>query len=151
MPQIRWKPNVTVAAVVYQDGKFLLVEEETADGLRFNQPAGHLEAGESLIDAVRRECQEETAYDFLPAALVGIYQWPRPDGEANYLRFAFAGDVAGFDPARTLDAGIVRACWLPIEELRETAPRHRSPMILRCAEDFLAGKRYPLSLLTFYG
>src|SRR5574338_1085162 len=88
-----WKPNVTVAAVIEQDGRFLLVEEETVDGLRFNQPAGHLEAGESLVQAAAREALEETAHRFRPESLVGVYQWPRPDGAVTYLRFAFAGTL----------------------------------------------------------
>src|SRR6185369_17877102 len=93
----QWKPNVTVAAVVERDGRFLLVEEETAEGVRFNQPAGHLEEGESLLEAVAREALEETRYRFRPTALVGIYQWPRPQGDITYLRFAFAGEILGED------------------------------------------------------
>src|SRR5574343_794623 len=92
-----WKPHVTVAAVVQRDGKFLLVEEETDAGLAFNQPAGHLEAGESLLEAVVREVREETAYDFRPRSLVGIYQWPHPEKGITYLRFAFAGELVGHD------------------------------------------------------
>ena len=107
-----WKPNVTVAAVVEREGRFLLVEEETSAGLRLNQPAGHLEPGESLIEAAVRETLEETAHEFLPESLVGIYQWPRPDGELTYLRFAFGGTVGEALAGRTLDTGIVRAIWL---------------------------------------
>lgn len=145
-----WKPNVTVAAVVERDGKFLLVEEETESGLAFNQPAGHLEAGEALIDAVVREAREETAYDFRPTHLVGIYNWKHPEKDVTYLRFAFAGELVGHDPARPLDAGIIGARWLSLDEVRATAGRHRSPLILRCIEDLLAGKRYPLDLLVHY-
>ncbi|HJW01938.1 MAG TPA: NUDIX hydrolase [Azospira sp.] len=145
-----WKPNVTVAAVVERDGRFLLVEEETDDGLRFNQPAGHLEEGESLVAACAREALEETAHHFRPTALVGIYQWPRPAGDITYLRFAFAGEVIGFDPERKLDTGIVGARWLTLDEVRATRERHRSPLILQCIEDYLAGKRYPLELITHY-
>jgi len=146
----RWKPNVTVAAVIERDGRFLLVEEETSDGIRFNQPAGHLEAGESLLTAVAREAVEETAHPFAPEALVGIYQWPRPQGDLAYLRFAFAGKVGEAEPGRKLDVGILRAVWMSLDELEATRARHRSPLILRCVEDYLAGRRYPLDLLRYY-
>ncbi len=146
-----WKPHVTVAAVVQRDGKFLLVEEETSDGLRFNQPAGHLEEGESLLQAVVRECLEETGYHFHPQHLLGIYQWPRPDGQITYLRFAFTGELRGHDPDRPLDAGILGPRWLSLEEVRATAERHRSPLILRCVEDCLAGRRLPLDAIAHYG
>ncbi len=146
-----WKPNVTVAAVVQRDGRFLLVEEETESGLAFNQPAGHLEEGESLIDAVVRETLEETAYHFKPTHLVGVYNWRHPQKELTYLRFAFAGELRGFEAERPLDEGIVGARWLTQDEVRATQSRHRSPLILRCCEDLLAGKRYPLDLLVHYG
>jgi ADP-ribose pyrophosphatase YjhB (NUDIX family) len=145
-----WKPNVTVAAVLERDGKFLLVEEETDDGIRYNQPAGHLECGESLNDAVIRETLEEAAYTFAPEYLVGIYNWRREDKDVTYLRFAFGGVITGHDAARQLDAGIIAARWLTLDEIRALAPRHRSPLILRCIEDWLVGKRYPLDLLTHY-
>jgi len=145
-----WKPNVTVAAVVERDGRFLVVEEETDDGLRFNQPAGHLEKGESLVAAAAREALEETAHRFRPEFLVGIYQWPKPGSDITYLRFAFGGSVEGFEPERRLDDGIVRAVWLSLDELRATRERHRSPLILQCCEDYLAGRRYPLDLLRHY-
>lgn len=145
-----WKPNVTVAAVIERDGKFLLVEEETDDGIRFNQPAGHLECGESLLDAVVRETREETRYDFVPRALVGIYNWRHPVKDLTYLRFAFAGEVTGCDPERELDEGIIAARWLSPDEIRASSERHRSPLILRCVEDWLAGRRYPLDLLVHY-
>ena len=145
-----WKPNVTVAAVVERDGRFLLVEEETEDGLRFNQPAGHLERGESLLAAVAREALEETAHVFRPSFLVGIYQWPRPTGDVTYLRFAFGGELGGFDPERPLDVGIVRTVWMTLDELKVTLPRHRSPLILQCCEEYLAGCRYPLELIRHY-
>jgi 8-oxo-dGTP pyrophosphatase MutT (NUDIX family) len=146
-----WKPNVTVAAVVARDGKFLLVEEETEAGIRFNQPAGHLEQGESLIEAVIRECLEETGYHFCPQSLLGIYQWPHPTGEITYLRFAFVGELTGHEPDRPLDVGIIAPRWLTLEEMRATADRHRSPLILRCAEDCLAGRRLPLEAIIHYG
>ena len=146
-----WKPHVTVAAVVQRDGKFLLVEEETDAGLAFNQPAGHLEEGESLLDAVVREALEETAYHFKPTHLVGIYNWKHPTKEdTTYLRFAFAGELRGYEAGRKLDDGIVAARWLTLDEVRVTQARHRSPLILRCIEDALAGKAYPLGLLVHY-
>jgi 8-oxo-dGTP pyrophosphatase MutT (NUDIX family) len=145
-----WKPNVTVAAVLERDGKFLLVEEETADGICYNQPAGHLECGESLLQAVVRETLEETAYGFAPQYLVGIYNWRREDKDVTYLRFAFGGLITDHDAARQLDEGIIAARWLTLNEIRALEPRHRSPLILRCIEDWLDGKRYPLDLLTHY-
>lgn len=147
----RWKPSVTVAAVIEQDGRYLLVEEETADGLRLNNPAGHLDPGESLLDAVARETLEETAYPFAPDALVGIYlaRLARPDGDdVTYLRFAFSGRVGAFDAARRLDHGIVRTLWLTPDEVRASAERHRSPLVLQCVEHHLAGQRFPLELLA---
>ena len=146
-----WKPNVTVAAVVMRDGKFLLVEEETEAGLAFNQPAGHLEAGESLIDAVIRETLEETAYHFKPTHLIGIYNWTHPTKEdTTYLRFAFGGELRGFEAERELDEGIVAARWLTLDEVKATQARHRSPLILRCIEDQIVGKAGPLDLLVHY-
>ena len=145
-----WKPNVTVAAVVMRDGKFLLVEEETDAGLAFNQPAGHLEAGESLIDAVIRETLEETAYHFKPTHLIGVYNWKHPGKDVTYLRFAFGGELRGFEAERELDEGIVAARWLRLDEVKATQALHRSPLILRCIEDQMAGKTAPLDLLVHY-
>ena len=146
-----WKPNVTVAALIERDGYFLLVEEETTDGLRFNQPAGHLDEGESLVDACAREAMEETAHAFTPTELVGVYQWPRPQGDITYLRFAFAGKVGAHETARKLDTGIVRAVWLTLAEIEACADRHRSPLVLQCVRDFLCGRRFPLDLIHHYG
>ncbi|OHC71533.1 MAG: NUDIX hydrolase [Rhodocyclales bacterium GWA2_65_20] len=148
-----WKPNVTVAALIERDGRFLLVEEETDDAIcpvRFNQPAGHLDAGESLIQACAREALEETAWHFAPTALVGIYQWPRPAGDITYLRFAFAGDLGEFEAGRALDAGILRAVWMTPAEIAAVQDRHRSPLILQCVQDWLAGRRFPLDLIRHY-
>jgi ADP-ribose pyrophosphatase YjhB (NUDIX family) len=142
-----WKPNVTVAAVVEREGRFLLIEEETSRGRLFNQPAGHLEPGESLVDAVARETLEESAYSFTPTALVGVYQYRSAAEGVTYLRFAFAGAVSGHDPRRTLDSGIVRAVWLAPDEARRESARHRSPLVMRCIDDYLAGRRYSLSVL----
>jgi 8-oxo-dGTP pyrophosphatase MutT (NUDIX family) len=145
-----WKPDVTVAAVIERDGKFLLVEEETSQGVRFNQPAGHLEADESLLDAVTREVLEESAYHFVPRHLLGIYRWHSADSDTTYLRFAFTGAIAGHEAGRPLDTGILQAVWLTSDEIRATQPLHRSPLILRCVEDYLDDKRYPLDLLVHY-
>jgi 8-oxo-dGTP pyrophosphatase MutT (NUDIX family) len=145
-----WKPNVTVAAVIERDGRFLLVEEETAQGLRFNQPAGHWEPNETLEQGAAREALEETAYRFKPQHLLGIYRWHSDNANVTYLRFAFTGEITGHEPERALDKGIVRAVWMTPDEVRATQERHRSPLILRCVEDYLAGKRYPLELLVHY-
>ncbi|MGB0129548.1 MAG: NUDIX hydrolase [Rhodocyclaceae bacterium] len=145
-----WKPNVTVAAVIERDGRFLLVEEETSDGVRFNQPAGHLDEGESLLDAVVRETREETAYRFTPRHLLGIYQWRRPAGDLTYLRFAFIGEAGDHDPNQALDEGILRAVWLTQEELENEHTRHRSPLVSQCVADYLAGCRFPLEIITHY-
>ena len=142
-----WKPNVTVAAIAEQDGRFLLVEEETDDGLRLNQPAGHLEPNESLIEAVTREALEETAHEFHPLHLVGIYRWRRPATRITYLRFAFSGSTGPQRPGRRLDKGIVRALWLTPEEIRASRERHRSPLVLKCVEDYLRGRRVALDAL----
>lgn len=145
-----WKPNVTVAAVIEREGKFLLVEEETAQGLKFNQPAGHWEPDETLVQATAREALEETAWHFTPRHLLGIYRWHSNNANVTYLRFAFCGELGAHEPERTLDEGIVRAVWMTPEEIRATQDRHRSPLILRCVEDYLAGKRYPLEIITHY-
>ena len=145
-----WKPNVTVAAVIEQDEKFLLVEEHTSQGLLLNQPAGHLESNESLLAAVARETLEESAYTFEPQNLLGIYRWHSPASDTTYLRFAFTGRILAHHPEQTLDDGIVRAVWMSPDEIRASTPRHRSPLILRCVEDYLAGKCYPLELITHY-
>ena len=142
-----WKPNVTVAAVVQRDGKFLLVEEETEAGLAFNQPAGHLEDGEALIDAVVRETLEETGYAFAPRYLIGVYNWRHPSKDITYLRFAFTGTLGAHHAWRALDDGIVRTVWLTLDELRATQGRHRSPLVMQCITDYLAGRRYALELV----
>lgn len=169
----RWKPNVTVAAVIERDGHFLLVEEQTSQGLRLNNPAGHLDPDESLITACRRETLEETAHDFTPTALVGVYLYgpgsSRPaagtavsnTGAASaaptgtvarrrltYLRFSFCGELGAFDPDRVLDTGIVRTVWMHVDEIRACRARHRSPVLLRCVEDYLRGARFPLDMLA---
>lgn len=147
----RWKPNVTVAALIERDGHFLLVEEDTADGLRLNNPAGHLDPGESPIQACIREVLEETAHDFTPTAVVGVYlnrfRRTRTGDDITYLRFAFAGQLGTHHGWRALDEGIVRTVWMTPEEIRATRERHRSPLLLQCLEDYLAGRRAPLELI----
>ena len=149
----RWKPSVTVAAVIEQDGRFLLVEEHTADGLRLNNPAGHLDPGESLQQAVVREVLEETACTFTPVHLLGTYlaRLQRGEQDITYLRFAFTGTVGPPAPGRALDDGIVRTLWLTPAEIQSSRERHRSPLLWRCVQDHLAGRRYPLELLSTDG
>ena len=148
MKKPQFKPNTTVAAIIERNGRFLLVEESTDRGNRFNQPAGHLEDNESLIDAVIRETMEETAYEFMPTSLLGVYLWKHNLNDTTYLRFAFIGNVGVNYPMQELDTGIVRAVWMTIDEIREKASLMRSPQVLMCIEDYLAGKRYPLELIT---
>jgi phosphatase NudJ len=147
----RWKPNVTVAAVIERDGRFLLVEEETTDGLMLNNPAGHLDPGESPEEGCVREVLEETAHAFKPTALVGIYlarsRRAATGQDTTYLRMAFRCDLGPREAGRPLDTGIVRTLWLTPEEIRASFRRHRSPLVLRCIEDYLAGIAHPLSLI----
>lgn len=149
MPDV-WKPSVTVAAVIERDGRFLLVEEETSDGIRLNQPAGHLDPNESLMDAAARETLEEAAHEFTPTALVGMYMSrylsSRTKREVTYLRFAFCGDL-GQTLDRPLDEGILRTVWMTRDELLACRERHRSALVLRCIDDYLAGQRIPLSII----
>ncbi|WP_210543618.1 NUDIX hydrolase [Rhodoferax sp. PAMC 29310] len=151
----RWTPSVTVAAIIEQDGKFLLVEEHTIEGLRLNNPAGHLDPGESPADGCAREALEETTHSFQPTALVGVYlsRFERPArGESpaqdiTYVRFAFCGTVGPAQTHLALDTGIVRTLWMTPDEVRASAGRHRSPLVVRCMEDYLAGRRYALDLV----
>jgi len=153
MSNTRWKPSVTVAAIVERGGRYLLVEEHTPEGLMFNNPAGHLDPGESPLQAVVRECLEETACAFVPQALLGVYlsrfvrpaKAERPAEDITYLRLAYCGTVGEPEPGRALDAGIVRALWLTPDEIRASASRHRSPLLLRCLDDHQAGVRHPLA------
>jgi 8-oxo-dGTP pyrophosphatase MutT (NUDIX family) len=161
----RWKPAVTVAAIVEQQGRYLLVEEHTPEGLMLNNPAGHLDPGESPLQAVVRETLEETARHFVPEALLGVYlaRFVRParaaaapsseGGEGSgledvtYLRLAFCGQVGEAIAGQALDTGIVRTLWLSLDELRGTVARHRSPLVLQCIEDHRAGRRLPLDAI----
>ena len=144
----RWKPSVTVAAIIERDGRYLLVEEHTPEGLKLNNPAGHLDPGESPADGCARETLEETTHHFTPTALVGVYlsrfKRPATGEDITYLRFAFCGELGDVVPGRTLDHGIVRTLWMTPDEIRASAARHRSPLLLRCMEDHLAGRRLPL-------
>ena len=135
------RPAVTVAAIVERDGRFLLVEEETRDGVRLNQPAGHLEAGESLPAAAARETREETGWTVAATALVGVYRWEAPDSGATFVRFSFVAEALGHDRALSLDAGIVRALWLTYDEVAARRGEHRSPLVLRCLDDYRAVDR----------
>ncbi|MBH2019938.1 NUDIX hydrolase [Polaromonas sp.] len=155
----RWKPNVTVAAVIERDfdgvRKFLLVEEQTRDGLKLNNPAGHLDPGESPVQGCARETLEETAFHFTPTALVGIYfsRFDRSQPEqaapldVTYLRFTFCGELGEHVAGQPLDLGIVRALWLSADEIRASTAMHRSPLLLTSLEDYLAGQRYPLDII----
>ena len=142
---------MTVAAIIERDGRFLLIEEETSEGLKLNNPAGHLDPGESPEDGCAREALEETAHVFRPTELLGIYlsrfQRAANGEDITYLRFAFRGEL-GEQTGRALDTGIVRTLWMTPAEIRATAPRHRSPLLLRCIDDYLAGVRHPLDLVT---
>lgn len=142
------RPRITVAAVIERDGRYLLVEERSGEHTVYNQPAGHLEAGETLLQAAARETWEETAWRFHPTALLGIYQWTGHDNGVTYLRFCFSGECGEHDPRQPLDDGIIRACWLTHDEVLACRDRHRSPLVLRCIDDFRAGRRFPLSLYT---
>jgi 8-oxo-dGTP pyrophosphatase MutT (NUDIX family) len=151
----RWKPSVTVAAIIECDGRYLLIEEHTPEGLRLNNPAGHLEQGEDPISACAREALEETAHVFLPEHLVGLYlsRFQRaahaesPAEDVTYLRLAFAGQLGAHDPHRPLDQGIERTLWMTLAEVRASADRHRSPLVLKCIEDHAKGQRWPLQVL----
>jgi phosphatase NudJ len=156
----RWKPSVTVAAVIAREvagvTEFLLVEEHTQEGLRLNNPAGHLDPGESPMEGCAREALEETAFHFQPTALIGVYlsrfekavPGESETEDITYLRFAFCGELGSLVPGRALDHGIVRTLWLSVEAIRACPERHRSPLLIKCMDDYLAGKRHPLTVLT---
>ncbi len=155
----RWGPSTTVAAIIEREGRYLLVEEHTPEGLQLNNPAGHLDPGESPQQGVVREALEETMRVFTPQALVGVYlsRFVRPAGnqgrgeDVTYLRFAYAGTVGEELRGHSLDSGIVRTLWMTPDELRASTARHRSALVLRCVEDHLAGRRYPLELVITDG
>ena len=142
-----WKPNTVVATIVERDGRFLLVEEEADGRAVFNQPAGHLDDGETLLEAAKRETLEESGWHVEPTDLVGIYRVAPPGKDITYLRFCFRARAVSHDAARKLDKEIIRAVWLTREELVAEQARHRSPLVLRCIDDAIAGHSYPLSLI----
>ena len=143
----RWKPNVTVAAIVERDGRFLMVKEETDQGIRYNQPAGHLERGETLVDAVIREALEETGWHVIPEALVGIYQAEAAHADITYMRFAFLCRAVDYETEAKLDQGIIEAVWLTRDEIAQLGEALRSPAVIRCLDDAIDKQRYPLELI----
>lgn len=152
----RWRPSTTVAAIIEHQGRYLLVEEQTPEGLRLNNPAGHLEPGEAPEQGVVREVLEETTRAFTPQALVGLYlarferpaRGSSPAEDVTYLRLAYSGTVGDEQAGRTLDTGIVRTLWLTLDEVRASAALHRSPLVQRCIDDHAAGVRHPLGLVV---
>lgn len=144
LPVMRWTPRVTVAAVIEKRGQFLIVEETQENQTVINQPAGHLEKGESLHAAIIREVLEETAWQFTPEAIIGIYRWPHPEKDRTYLRICYTGFVDNHDPQRGLDKGIIDARWLRYDEI--ISRPLRSPLVKRCFEDYISGIRYPLNI-----
>jgi 8-oxo-dGTP pyrophosphatase MutT (NUDIX family) len=143
-----WKPHATVAAVIEKDGKFLVVEEVIQGEHVYNQPAGHLDPDETLLDAVIRETREESAWLFTPEAVTGIYLWKHPDNGETYLRVAFCGQCSDHDPDQALDTGIIQTLWKSRDELLQRPEQLRSPMVINCIDDYLDGKRYPLHILN---
>lgn len=156
LTQERWRPSVTVAAIIEKNGQFLLIEEHTPEGLRLNNPAGHLDPGESPVEACTREALEECAYDFKPTHLVGIYlnRFQReardnaPAEDITYLRFAFCGELGSFHSTQALDHGIVRSLWMSPEEIHASAHLHRSPLVVQCMTDYLRGQRFGLEMIS---
>ena len=146
--QTIWKPHATVAAIIERDGKFLIVEEQIRGKPVFNQPAGHLEPGESLIEAAIRETREETAWGFTPEFVTGVYRWPQADTERTFLRIAFSGSCHDYNEGQALDDGIIKATWMSRDELAAQPEKLRSIMVLQCIDDYLSGKRFSLDLLV---
>ncbi len=144
---MRWMPHLTVAAIAERDGAFLMVEENIDGRLVINQPAGHLDDAESLLDAVVRETLEETGWHFSPEAVTGIYRWRNADNGETFIRIAFCGQCEAHDPGRPLDKGIERALWMPYAQITAERTALRSPLVLRCLDDHLSGTRFPLSAL----
>lgn len=145
-----WSAHVVVACIVERDGKFLMVEEQiTAQGpTLFNQPAGHWEADETLVEAAVRETLEETGWDVRPTAVLGIYEFKPPELEYTFLRVAFVAEALRHHPERALDDGIVAAHWMTADEIQALQARHRGPAVLRCIADYGKSQRYPLDLIA---
>jgi 8-oxo-dGTP pyrophosphatase MutT (NUDIX family) len=143
-----WKPNTVVAAIIERDGRFLFVEEIDNGRTVYNQPAGHLDPGETLYQAVQRETREEAAWDIAPEGLVGIYLMAPPETATTYLRFCFHARALTHYPTQALDKEIIRTVWMTRDELVAAHAKHRSPLVLRCVDDYLAGNRYPLTLIN---
>ncbi len=148
MMTILWTPHLTVAAVIEHNGRFLLVEENSDGRIILNQPAGHVEEHESITEAVIRETLEESGCRFVPEAIVGVYRWRSPRNHVTYLRIAFCGQCASRDRDICLDTDIITTHWLSYAELQENPSRHRSPLVMRCINDYLAGQRLPLNLIN---
>jgi len=142
------RPHITVAAVIEREGRFLMVEESPEGSAVYNQPAGHLEPGETLVEAVVREVREETAWCFHPEQIVAIYSWTRPEDQRTYLRVCFSGHCSNHQSEQPLDEGIIQALWISRDELTQGKERLRSPMVMRCIDDYIAGQHYPLDLIT---
>jgi NADH pyrophosphatase NudC (nudix superfamily) len=145
-----WKPHVTVAAVIEKNEKFLLVEENTSNGIAFNQPAGHLEEGENIITAVKREVNEETAWKFEPVHIIAIQLWRKNPDCPSFIRVCFTGYVNSFNADQALDDDIISTHWLSRNEISEKKTKLRSPLVLKSVDAYLAGEHYPLSLLKSY-
>jgi 8-oxo-dGTP pyrophosphatase MutT (NUDIX family) len=147
---MRWKANVTVAAVIEKDGRFLMIEESIDGQKVINQPAGHLERNESLLSAVKREVLEETAWEFEPEKIVGIYLYPGPNTEITFLRICFSGSSFQHYPDQKLDEGIIQVLWMSRKELEQRKENLRSPLVANCIDDYLKGQKYSLDLLHHY-
>ncbi|QWF69512.1 NUDIX hydrolase [Methylomonas paludis] len=145
-----WKPHVTVAAVIEKDQRFLMVEEYTDQGRTFNQPAGHLETGETLLAAIQREVNEETAWQFRPTALVAVQLWRRTPDQPSFLRFCFTGEVYDYAPDQALDPDITATHWLSLADIKARSDQLRSPLVLKTLAAYLRGDRQPLSILQSF-
>ena len=145
--QIRWTPRVTVASVIERDHEFLMVEEQIKGTVQINQPAGHWEPNETLLQAASRETLEETGWSFEPRELVGIYHWVVPKEKTTFLRFTFCGELGEFNQNQNLDEGILGSRWMNLSTLEKQSAQHRSPLVLLSVKDYLAGKRLPLDCI----
>lgn len=142
-----WTPHATVAALIERDDRYLMVREHTRHGIRLNQPAGHWEAGETLLDAVKREVLEESGFEFTPTALLGIYISDKDDKSVTYLRLTFVGNVGDAPIHNELDEGIIEAVWLTFDDIMAQQDIHRNPIVAQCLSDYVAGQRLDLALV----